>query len=175
MNWLGAIIRGCYWLEGESVLDLGCGTLAPTGRFGSMHLAVDCFEPYRATLKASERGRQDGTRIGAIPEVMDSIASKSWDLVMLLDVIEHLDKPDAVLALTLARNIARCRVVIFTPDGPVAQGGLDDGHGHNAAQAHRCSFTRDELDAMGFETQLHETGNAQSGRCMGVLGVLECA
>jgi hypothetical protein len=167
MNWLGALLAPrVRW--NDAVLDLGCGILQPFGgkRLPCLrHVCVDTFCPYLDKLGPPALQ-------AALPGAVDAFADGSFDVVLLLDVVEHLDKPDALAAIAGAERIARREVVVFTPDGPCKQDGFDyAGLGYNPAQAHRCSFTFDELAAMGYACTRHRNGTLQVGAITSVLGV----
>lgn len=79
---------------GRRILDIGCGTgtnLAQLSRFGAVQ-GVDS-EP-----AAVERCRRDGWKVTQVGDGALPFADGSFDLVTLLDVIEHVDDDLALLA-----------------------------------------------------------------------------
>ena len=86
------------------VLDLGCGNKAisnqlPLGKITT----VDAFEKF-------------------LPDVLFDLSKtplpfldNSYDVVLLLDVIEHLEKTDGFKLLNEIKRVAKKRVFIFTP------------------------------------------------------------
>ena len=169
MNWLGELVRQEIG-EGDSVLDLGCGTLQATGVLGARHLAVDCFRPYLDEIKDRTL-----TLHAFIPLALEMFPARSWDVVLLLDVLEHLRKDAALSALTLAEHVARKKVILFTPLGMVAQVGFNyAGFGFNPWQEHRCGFIVSELEQRGYSCLLHDNHSLQAGEHKGIYGVRPC-
>ena len=167
MNWLGDLIAPRLRPTDE-VLDLGCGIMQPTGgRLTTVraHVGVDAFRPYL-------------DRIGPpfihapVQDVAAGLPPRSFDVVLLLDVVEHLDKPEALAVLAGAERIARREVIAFTPDGFVPQDGWAAwGMGHNDAQAHRCGLTLEELAGMGYACTRYPNGTEQHGPVVSVLAI----
>ena len=73
------------------------------------------------------------------------------DLVTLIDVIEHFDQKDAEEVLRQAEEVARRRVLLFTPRGRFPQEGFDAfGLGGEELQRHRSSWEPDDFTARGY-------------------------
>jgi hypothetical protein len=166
VNWLGELIVPRIRRD-DTVLDVGCGIMQPTGgRLNCrQHVGVDCFEEY------IDRIGQPAI-LGSLPEAAEQVAAGSFDVVLLLDIIEHLKREEAEQLMASAERIARREVIVFTPDGFVPQ----EGWGawdmpHNPAQAHLCGFTFDELTARGYECTRHDNGTSQAGPIVSVLGI----
>jgi GT2 family glycosyltransferase len=164
-NWLGDLVAA-HVRPDDEVLDLGCGVMPATG--GRLpcrrHVGVDCFEPYLDRIGPP-------TVLADLPRGLESFAAGSFDVVLMLDVIEHLDKPAAMELIRRAERIARREVILFTPDGFVEQRGwpawnLPD----NPAQTHRCGFAFDELIGMGYECTRYPSGSLQAGPIVAVMG-----
>jgi hypothetical protein len=75
---------------------------------------------------------------------------RSFDLVLVLDLIEHLEKPQALELIRKAEAIARRAVVLETPKGFLAQDIDILGMGGDHFQTHRCGFESEELAALGY-------------------------
>jgi hypothetical protein len=163
-NWLGNLVADRVRL-GDEVLDLGCGIMPATGGRLNVkrHVGVDCFQTYLERIGPP-------TVLGNLPDVARRFGGRSFDVVLMLDVVEHLEKPDAIMLIREAERIARREVVVFTPDGFCPQGPLSAwGMGENAAQSHRCGFTFDELAGMGYACSRHRNGS-QQGEILSVFG-----
>jgi SAM-dependent methyltransferase len=100
--------RGWYewaaqWARGASVLDAGCG----------LGYGLEMLERVSPDVRGQDmdpRLRSDRVHIGPLSDV----PSKSVDLVISIDVIEHVEDDGGFVA-ELAR-IARARVVMSTPN-----------------------------------------------------------
>lgn len=160
MTWLGPIIKERVH-DQDMVLDIGCGTLNATdGPIGRIHMGVDCYEPYLDSLKD-----QIPTLCGKLPYVLNGILPRSWDVVILLDVIEHLSKAEGVATLKRAEAIARKRVAVFTPDGFVENHPIpEDPHGANPAQEHITGWKPSFFENRGYEIRLLRNGNRWAGK-----------
>ena len=166
MNWLGQLVASRVRPDDE-VLDLGCGIMPATaGRLPCRsHVGVDCFQPYIDLIGPP-------AICARLPEAVEQFSAGSFDVVLLLDVIEHLDKHDARNVIVAAEYIARREVILFTPDGFVPQHGWAAwGMADNPDQAHRCGFTFDELTGMGYACTRHPNGTKQQGPITSVFGV----
>lgn len=165
-NWLGDLVAD-HVLPTDDVLDLGCGIMPATGGRLAVrrHVGVDSFQPYLDRIGPP-------SVLANLPDGLDGFADGSFNVVLLLDVVEHLEKPAALRLIGEAERIARHTVIVFTPDGFVPQDGWGAwGMAENPAQQHRCGFTFDELTAMGYACTRHPNGTQQQGPIVSVLGV----
>jgi len=86
-----------------------------------------------------------------LPRCAALFADGSYDVVLLIDIIEHLEKKDGDVLLAHAERIARRAVFVVTPDGFSEQDGWDAwGLGHNELQAHVCGWSERELANRGY-------------------------
>jgi SAM-dependent methyltransferase len=110
---IGAIVRP---LEAESLLDAGCGegeTLARLGQDLPRRVAAVDVDPAAAEFTAARIPMAD-VRTGSIGEL--PYPDDSFDLVLCLEVLEHVEDPAAALA-DLAR-VARRDLIVSVPDEP---------------------------------------------------------
>lgn len=120
-----------------TALDLGCGW----GRYGA--LIKDTWTSAHVTGVDAMPGRlrwdQGYDRIvyGVLPDIP---VTGRFDVVLLLDVIEHLDRGPALQALTAARKLGT--VILATPNGFMEQdmSGVD---------RHRTGWEVADLEALG--------------------------
>lgn len=136
----GALVDFVDAHAGQTVLDLGCGlggysvALAERGRGVR---ALDVNEEY------VERAR----RLGVPAEVYDGhelpLANGEVDTVILLEVLEHLEDPAAILRE--ARRVARGGVLVSTPDCTRGFGSVPVEFSHMLDLDHRQFFTTGSL------------------------------
>lgn len=137
-----------------TALDIGCG-LRPQRL--SPYIKSTLVEPYdeyaeRLRLKYPDSTIINSDGISACGMFMDN----SFDVVFLLDVIEHLSKDDGRILINEAIRLARKQVVIFTPLGYMPQhhdeldSNLWDGASFGENQDHKSGWEPDE-----FENAIH--------------------
>ncbi len=134
------------WLaDCDSVLDLGCGSDSPLKLVKNVRnkVCVEAFEPY--ILKSKKSGIHDKYIKSNIAEV--DFPDRSFDAVIILDVLEHMEKEQALEMINKIKKWARKRVILSTPNGHMPQ---EEIH-NNPLQKHICSFSVDELEKMGFK------------------------
>ena len=154
-TWLGPVVSDLVRPR-DHVLDLGCGILKPTAgkRLGRSHLCVDAFRPYLEHISHSGPTLQ-----ARLPAVLSLFLPRSYDVVLLLDVIEHLEEADAEEVLERAPDIARRLTVVYTPDGYREQDNPTAwGFAGNPLQKHLCGFTCSQLEALGYQTRIIKDG-----------------
>ena len=120
MNHLGELIQKEIG-RNDSILDLGCGIMAPildtcptylkTRLKCKFIVGVDIFRNYLDEIKDKE---------GIVVVNLDIkdltiFLNKSFDIVLLLDIVEHLEKDAAEILILEAERIARKKVIIYTP------------------------------------------------------------
>jgi hypothetical protein len=134
---------GQYGVHLRQALDIARGRLAKADWTMTLD-GVELFAPYRNPIWDHYYNR---VTIGDARDVLSTAAG--YDLVLLCDVIEHFEKPDALSVLAAARTAARW-VLVTTPAGDYPQGEV---HG-NAAETHRSAWTPAEFGALGAFTHV---------------------
>jgi SAM-dependent methyltransferase len=131
----------------ESLLDVGCGSSSPIRMFSKKIprvVGVDNFQPSidksRADGIHSEYRRMDVLDIGA------EFPAASFDAVIALDLIEHLQKQDGLRLMAMMERLARRKVIIFTPNGFREQHEFDG----NINQVHVSGWEVKEMRARGY-------------------------
>lgn len=131
----------------ETLLDVGCGGASPIAAFsGKLRRAVgvDAFEPY---LEQSRRaGIYHDYQLMEAMDIGVHFEERSFDVVVLSDVVEHGSKEDGGKLIAAAERIARKKVLIFTPNGFLPQAEI---HG-NAYQRHLSGWSVKEMRERGY-------------------------
>jgi hypothetical protein len=133
-----------------SLLDIGCGQNSPIRRFAhrlERTVGVDQFEGYLARSQGAAIHSE--YRQGDALEVDSMFGPRSFDCVVALDLIEHLEKPQGFRLLEAMERVARRKVIVFTPNGFLPQGEYDG----NPWQAHRSGWDAPEMRARGYRVR----------------------
>ncbi len=131
-------------LEGcERVLDLGCGPDSCI-KYANVpySVGVEMYDEYLKKTKELKRHNEyiksDVTKI--------NFPDKSFDAVMLIDVLEHLKKEDGQELILKMQKWAKKKVIILTPNGFVHQDEIDN----NPLQVHMSGWNADDFYKAGF-------------------------
>lgn len=128
----------------KTVLDLGCGNDSPVQYFNIKYsLGVDAFEPY---LRESKSKEIHTDYVKAILTQVD-FKPNSFDAVLLLFAVEHMEKADGKELLEKMKKWARKKIIVATPNGYMRQGAIDN----NPFMTHRSGWTVEELEGIGFK------------------------
>ncbi len=128
-------------MEMATILDVGCGTtspvpsLAPTAR---LLVGVDILD--RQPTRYHEFVALD------LRCLRERFAPRSFDLVVALEVIEHLPKDDGWALLRDMEDLASRKVIVSTPNGFLPQEPYND----NPYQAHVSGWSVDEFRSAGY-------------------------
>lgn len=140
-DYLKKELKGC-----ESVLDLGCGRSSPLRHCSVPYsVGVELFEPY---LKESREMKIHNEYILADIRKVEFMP-KSFDCVLALDVLEHLTKKEGIELIKKMENVAKKKIIIFTPNGFLRQ----DEHDEDKLQIHKSGWTVDEFKKRGYEVK----------------------
>jgi hypothetical protein len=148
--WVG---DGPGWMwRPESILDVACG-LSLKSKFidTATRVGLDLHRPY---LEAASEQNPDVCwvpMVGDATKLRTLFLPKTFDLVLLLDIVEHVDKALALDMIAQAEEIARVAVVIETPRGLIPQNLDILGFGQHHLQTHRCGFEKEELEELGYQ------------------------
>jgi len=135
----------------QSILDIGCGKGGPMeninkrGKFYTV--GVDAFAPYLKECKA--KGVHQEYVLCDIKNL--PLRNKSFDIVLCIEVIEHLEKEDGRKLLQAMEKIARRQVIISTPVGVWRQKDIDKQL--NPYQKHRAVWFPGELRSLGYKVR----------------------
>lgn len=131
---------------GRSLLDIGCGRGGPIGLLNRKRklfsVGADVFWPYLQHCKATRLYDDlvccDVRYLPFLPE--------SFDVVLCGEVVEHLERVEALALMKSIEAIARRQVIISTPVGQCEQYPYDG----NPYQAHHSSWMPQDFRRLGY-------------------------
>lgn len=131
------------------IVDLGCGPCykeRDTRVLGVDITCVDIYEPYLQICRSYgfETIHVD------IREIENYFLYKSVDIIWLLDVIEHVEKSEALKLLETIEKIAKKQIIIFAPSGEMPQEERDG----NVYQRHISTWSIREFEIKGYKCEL---------------------
>ncbi len=138
-NFIKRQLRDC-----TNVLELGCANNSPLQYFPKQYYscAVDIFSPY---LKKSRQKSIHNSYVQA--DLMQlGIRPKSFDCVIALGVLEHLEKPEGMQLIKEMEAIAKKKIILNMPNGFLWQGSMDG----NLLQMHKSGWRCEELEILGY-------------------------
>src|SRR3990167_11074146 len=100
MNWLGELISKEITYD-DSILDLGCGIMSATDELEHKILGVDIWDRYLNHIK------DKFPTVKISMEETYRFMDKSYDVVLCLDVLEHLEYELALKIIDECKRIAR--------------------------------------------------------------------
>jgi hypothetical protein len=136
------------------VLDVGAGLATYhtwLRNICELH-ALDAHAPY---LNPCRSDLQGVNRIVADATAFFPIEANSFDCILAIDFIEHLEKKVA-LQLIIDFQMAANKVVIFTPEGHYPQNQDAYGMGADHWQTHRSEWCASDLESLGFKVEVWE-------------------
>lgn len=134
------------------ILELGCGRNSLLRSTGIVDIAdvtcVDLYQPYIDIHKKERRYKEC-----VCQNILEYEAERHYDLVVLMDVIEHIEK-DMVIAYELLGKMKKWgdKVIVTTPNAEVSN--MDSvGREDNIYQAHRSVWTVKEFEEWGYKVR----------------------
>lgn len=139
MNWLGRVIQ-THISKRDEVLDLGCGKGEVTNGLKCKKLVgVDIFREWMDEYEG-EKICDDVRKV--------KFRENSFDVVLALDILEHLEKEEAIELIKKAERWARKKVILYTPK----QFHLQDTLG-NPYNQHKCLIPLKVLEDLGYNAK----------------------
>ncbi len=136
------------------ILDLGSGpgdSYLRSRKFRGKDLTcLDIFEPY---LKECQRLGFKILHLDAL-ELSKRFKPASFDIILAIDFLEHLEKEKGVRLLADLEKIARRKILIFSPLGWVPMD--KDTHGFNNVyyQTHRSAWSLEDFQKRGYDCKV---------------------
>lgn len=130
----------------ETVLDVACGARSPLSEFKKTFYSVgiDIFKP---SIEKSKKAKlHDEYKIGNVLSLDKFFKKKSFDAIVALDIIEHLEKKDGFKLLDQMEKIAKKKIIILTPYGFTQQHPFDK----NPHQVHKSGWYPNEFLKKGY-------------------------
>lgn len=132
----------------KSILDVGCGQGFPMQMIKNRikvekSVGVDLFEQY---IKIGKKEKiHDQYIISDVRKI--KFVDRSFDVVLALQILEHLNKSDAWRLLDKMEKIANKQVIIVTPIGGMYHPPVDN----NELQLHKSGFYPREFERRGYK------------------------
>ena len=168
---ISAIVGCAQQLQPGSVLDVGTGM----GQYGFLlrtnlehvnlfeidgssarqrprsqwGLRIDGIEGYPTYLTPVHEYAYDEVFVGNALDILPTLADRAYDLVLAIDILEHLTPEQGHVFLAHCIRIAHRAVLVSTPKVFVAQ-----DVAANPLENHRSVWTEGELQALGFTATL---------------------
>lgn len=121
----------------EIVLDVGAGLRPATWANAKRHICIEPCPVYAEALRAH------GYEV-IEQNAVDGLTGTTADLVLMLDVIEHMERDDGSRAVVAALAAAP-RVIVYTPNGFLEQTEDAWGAGQHSWQRHRSGWTPEDF------------------------------
>lgn len=150
--------------SGKVVADLGCGQ--GDSHISSQILAVpwkrlvsvEAFGPYADLMRGRSCSAKSHTLIeDRIESVFQHVPKGTVDVALMVDVLEHFQRTDAILMLVKLEKWVNCGVMLFLPLGRVDQEAYDK----NPLQEHLSTWSAQELSDYGYDVEVYEGMHGQ--------------
>ncbi|MEK7560790.1 MAG: class I SAM-dependent methyltransferase [Patescibacteria group bacterium] len=140
--------------EIESILDVACG-LSLKSKFlpAKIRVGVDIYEKYFDHIEADVPYvvvKYD------VRKLRDIFVPRSFDLVIGIDILEHLQKREGLALMRQCEEIAKKAVVFETTKGFSPQNIDIWGYGGHHWQTHRSGWEVGEFKKMGYKTVVRD-------------------
>ena len=143
----------CGWINGNTagssaVVELGAGFF---NQLNCVHssvnkkIGIEIWDSYISSARC-----QDCIKIkGDLTDFESLIPKEDMDCAMIIDVLEHFPRSEA---LTLVKKIKNNfnKFLLMVPEGNHPQEKDTTGHGAHEYQKHRSTWTKLDLEAIGF-------------------------
>lgn len=130
----------------KSILDLGCGSSSSIKYLQKnfYSVGVDIFKP--SIEKSKREGIHNEYILMDVLDIDKIFQPNSFDCVLALELIEHLEKKDGIRLIEMMEKIAKKKVIIITPNGFLPQEEYDG----NIWQIHKSGWSAGEMRKRGY-------------------------
>jgi len=129
------------------LLDVGCGENSVARHISGIDekIGIDIFP--EAVKKSKESGIHNKYFCDDVRKIGELFQPKSIDCVMAMDLVEHLDKQEALDLIGKMEKIGKKVVIIQTTNGFFPQG----EYASNPCQVHKCGFSVKDFRSRGYK------------------------
>lgn len=158
-----------------TLLDLGCRDCWYTSGLPgvNLHIGVDCWQPaLDRGIAKSAAGNIPGFRPLLYDAVnfIETCGPESFDAVLAIDLLEHLDPAEARQMMVRMSDVARIIAVVWTTLGMIEQGPYDVDGEHNPFERHQWGPTEDTFKKLGWSYKVYPAWHeARGGAILGWL------
>jgi SAM-dependent methyltransferase len=149
----------------ESVLDVGTGHGAVIGKIAKLS-GLGRFVGVDACPQALAFARRKHPivmfQLGDVRELIKTFGPKSFAAVVGFDIVEHLEKDEAIRMIADAERVAREVVWWFVPIGDHPQDFDPFGEGNEKLQQHRSTWRPEDLRDLGYDVWYYPDWHARS-------------
>ena len=131
----------------ESVLDLGCGESSPLKNIKKDFYSIGIDLSEENIKKSKELKIHNEYCLMNVLDIDKFFPEKSFDIIIALDLIEHLSKEEGKLLIKKMEKLAKKKIIIFTPNGFVKQKAIKN----NPFQKHKSGWNCSEMKQFGYE------------------------
>jgi ubiquinone/menaquinone biosynthesis C-methylase UbiE len=138
----------------KRVLDVacGCGGWYPTLPFDCEWIGLDIWLPYLWEQRFQARNLIRGTATH-LP-----VRPHRFDLVLCIEILEHLTRDDGARMLDEAKRVAKRAVIVTTPTDPLLRHGQEAING-NPYERHTTATSSSHLASLGFKVHKIRTSD----------------
>lgn len=157
---LTKLVEALLPADAATLLDIGCGLCRIVEDLPvKVRVGLDIHRPYleRAKITATDIALVNADARG----IQDLFMEDSFDVVTLVDVVEHFTKRQGQRLLRQAQHIAKKQVIVFAPRGKDPQTGDAWGMGGEKYQRHRSDWQPADFRRLGFRLLVLEKFHAQ--------------
>lgn len=107
-------------------------------------IRIDCIEPFEKYITPLHKYIYDNIYIGKAEDLVSTL--DTYDLILLIGVIEHIEKEAGVALLKECQKKAKS-IIVVTPNGFKPQ----KAEWNNPFEEHKCGWTAKEFNELNFD------------------------